>query len=125
MIPKEGTFASLGHIFDYTQLASNDKIENEFTKSEKETIKNLTIRNYPNPFNPVTTFNLTIPNEGFVSLKIYDILGRELTELVNNKLDAGIYEYQFDASTYPTGIYIYKLEFDGEKPLVNKMLLIK
>lgn len=125
LIPKEETFASLGHIFDYTQLALNDKIENKFTKSEKETIKNLTIKNYPNPFNPTTKFDVTIPSEGRVSLRIYDVLGRELAELVNSKLNTGNYEFQFDASTYPTGVYIYRLELVGEKPLVNKMLLIK
>ncbi len=91
-------------------------------------------QNYPNPFNPSTTINFEIPlSRGvsgeagrgvFTSLKIYDVLGNEIAVLVNSKLTPGTYEYQWDASNYPSGVYFYKLSA-GDYTAVNKMILIK
>ena len=81
-------------------------------------------QNYPNPFNPSTTISFSTPNDGFVTLKIYDLLGREITELVNQKLSAGNYKYDFDASKLTSGIYFYTLgcnDFTATK----KMILTK
>ena len=70
-------------------------------------------QNYPNPFNPTTTIQYSIPNvaSGFslskVQLKIYDLLGREVVELVNENQSAGNYEVKFDASNLTSGIYFY------------------
>ncbi|MCO6474276.1 MAG: T9SS type A sorting domain-containing protein [Melioribacteraceae bacterium] len=66
-------------------------------------------QNYPNPFNPATTIKYEIPKEGIVSLKVYDILGREVTTLVNKHQNIGRYEVKFDASSLSTGVYIYRL----------------
>jgi hypothetical protein len=121
--PKVGTFASLGHIFDYTSLDSTQDESNELVK--EEATKELSIQNFPNPFNPSTKFNVNIPKEALVSLKIYDILGREVKTIVNNKLNAGTYEFLFDAQSYPSGVYLYQLELEGEKPVSKKMLLVK
>lgn len=64
---------------------------------------------YPNPFNPVTSIKYQIPGNSLVLLKIYDILGKEITTLVNQKQSAGTYEVKWNAVNYPSGIYFYKL----------------
>ena len=66
-------------------------------------------QNYPNPFNPVTTLKYDLPEAGYVSLIIYDILGRKVKELVNTKQQAGRYEIQFNATNLASGVYIYQL----------------
>ncbi len=67
-------------------------------------------QNYPNPFNPVTAINYSIKEGGLVSLKIYNVLGKEIKTLVNEEKPAGTYEINFDASQLPSGIYFYKLQ---------------
>lgn len=81
-------------------------------------------QNYPNPFNPVTNIKYQIPNKCFVALKIYDILGKELTALVNEMQSAGTYEIGWDASQYSSGIYFYKVQTENFSE-VKKMVLIK
>ena len=66
-------------------------------------------QNYPNPFNPVTDIKFSIKNAGHVSLKIYDLLGRELYTLVDKEMSAGVYTARFNASEFASGIYIYRL----------------
>jgi hypothetical protein len=65
--------------------------------------------NYPNPFNPATTIRFAIPQNEYVTLKVYDMLGREVATLVNGVRDAGTYDEVFDASKLSSGVYIYKL----------------
>jgi photosystem II stability/assembly factor-like uncharacterized protein len=67
-------------------------------------------QNYPNPFNPSTIINYQIPKAGFVTLKIYDILGKEVAELVNEEKVAGKYKVEFDASQLSSGVYFYQLQ---------------
>ncbi|NIT59347.1 MAG: T9SS type A sorting domain-containing protein [Aliifodinibius sp.] len=81
-------------------------------------------QNYPNPFNPVTNFGFRISDFGFVSLKIYDITGREVATIVSEKLPAGSYEYQWDARGFASGVYFYQLEAKGYNE-VKKMTLMK
>ena len=81
-------------------------------------------QNYPNPFNPATTINYDLPVTGFVKLAVYDILGKEIAVLVNEKQTAGKYVVQWDASNYPTGVYFYKLTTSGFTE-TKKMILIK
>lgn len=82
-------------------------------------------QNYPNPFNPSTRINFSLPVEENVSLKIYDILGREIRTLVNNELtSAGEYSINFDATDLPSGIYLYRLQA-GKFSQVKKMMLLK
>jgi hypothetical protein len=81
-------------------------------------------QNYPNPFNPVTTINYYLENESQVSLKIFDIMGREVAELVNLRQPIGTYSVNFDASNLASGIYFYKLSA-GEFTSVKKMTLLK
>lgn len=82
-------------------------------------------QNYPNPFNPVTNIKFGLPKGSFVTLKIYDLLGREVASLINNlNLAAGNYTYDFNAVNVPSGIYFYKLSA-GEFSDVKKMTLVK
>ena len=86
-------------------------------------------QNYPNPFNPSTTIKYQIPVGGFVTLKVYDVLGNEIATLVNEEKYAGSYEVQFstkggDASKLVSGIYFYKLQ-SGNFTQTNKMVLMK
>lgn len=81
-------------------------------------------QNYPNPFNPSTTINYAIPKDGYVSLKIYDAIGREVLTLVNAEQNIGRYEISFDASKLASGVYIYKLT-SGKFSQTKKMLLMK
>jgi hypothetical protein len=81
-------------------------------------------QNYPNPFNPATTISYSIPEESLVSLKIYDVMGREVAELVNGRQLAGVYNVNFDASSLASGTYFYKLTA-GDFVSVKKMVLLK
>jgi hypothetical protein len=81
-------------------------------------------QNYPNPFNPVTTLKFQIPKSDFVKLAIFDVTGREILILVNEELDPGIYETDWDANNYPSGVYFYSLT-SGSFTQTKKMVLIK
>jgi hypothetical protein len=81
-------------------------------------------QNYPNPFNPITKILYSIKEEGFVTLKVYDILGKEIVTLVNENKPTGTYEAEFNASQLPSGMYIYKIQ-SGSFTDVKKMLLTK
>ncbi|MCC7515678.1 MAG: T9SS type A sorting domain-containing protein [Bacteroidia bacterium] len=85
-------------------------------------------QNYPNPFNPSTTIRYQIPQDGIVTLKIYDVLGAEVATLVNEQKAAGKYEVNFSAtggaSALASGVYIYKIQA-GSFASSKKMLLVK
>ncbi len=81
-------------------------------------------QNYPNPFNPVTSIRYEIPKEGIVSLKIYNVLGSEVSTLVNETKQQGSYEVTWDAANYPSGVYFYELSAD-EFTERKKMVLVK
>ncbi|MBX2977106.1 MAG: T9SS type A sorting domain-containing protein [Ignavibacteriaceae bacterium] len=81
-------------------------------------------QNYPNPFNPTTTISYQIPSQGFVEIKIYDILGKLVTILTDEEKQAGKYSVHFDASKLASGIYFCELRFEGNK-MTKKLLLIK
>ena len=81
-------------------------------------------QNFPNPFNPTTSINFSIPKDGLVKLVVYDILGKEVTTLVNGEQAAGNYEVTFDASKLTTGVYFYKVT-SGDFSDVKKMVLVK
>ena len=104
-------------------------------ESQKEIPKTYSLfQNYPNPFNPTTTIKYSIPTssslakgrteEGFVTLKVYDVLGREIKTLVNKKQSPGTYTVEFNAANLPSGLYFYKLTA-GSFSQTKKMLLLK
>ncbi len=122
----------------YQTAAMNfaDFIPTSISDEEKLPKKFELAQNYPNPFNPTTTIKYSIPSPlnppftkggntgGSVSLKVYDILGREITTLVNKQQASGIYEINFDASNLNNGIYYYQLNYNGLKQ-TRRMILIK
>ncbi len=81
-------------------------------------------QNYPNPFNPSTEIRFSLKAAGFTTLKIYDILGKEVATLVSENLNSGMYAYSFDASKLASGTYIYEVVSNNVR-LTNKMLLMK
>lgn len=93
---------------------SNENIINDFGL----------LQNYPNPFNPTTIIYFRLPVSGFVTLKVYDILGREVALLLNENKLAGNYEVEFNAKNIPSGVYFYTLSA-GEFKETRKMLFMK
>ncbi len=86
-------------------------------------------QNYPNPFNPATTIKFSIPQGGFVSIKVYDMLGQVVAEIVNGNLQVGSYEANFDASNLGSGTYFYKINVNSNQGVnwaqTKKMVLVK
>jgi hypothetical protein len=81
-------------------------------------------QNYPNPFNPSTSIKFTIPESGFTTLKVYNILGNEVTTLISEELTQGSFSVKFDASELPSGVYLYTLTSNNFNE-TKKMLLLK
>ena len=96
-----------------------ESIANDFSLSQ----------NYPNPFNPTTNIKFSIPANGNVTLKVYNMLGKEISTLVNTNLNSGVYAVEFDAANLSSGTYIYKINYTGSNGKsftdVKKLTLIK
>jgi Secretion system C-terminal sorting domain len=101
--------------FEYSKI-----IEINYTVSPNASLS----QNYPNPFNPVSTIEYSVPAYGFVSLKVYDVLGRLVTTLVNEKQDVGQYSVKFNGTGLASGIYFYVLK-TNKFVLSKKMILLK
>jgi len=81
--------------------------------------------NYPNPFNPSTTIEFTLPEEGRASLKVFNMIGQEVATLFDKTAEAGrLYRATFSASSLPSGLYFYRLEF-GKQSIVKRMMFVK
>jgi hypothetical protein len=94
--------------------------------SDQPLSENPTFRlsNYPNPFNPATKISFYLPDAGNITLKIYDLLGKEVATLVDDNLNAGNYSVEWNAANYSSGIYLYKLK-SANYTETKKMLLVK
>ncbi len=103
----------LGKNYATMHVTQNNAMPKEF----------MVYQNYPNPFNPTTKVKYDIPKEGFITIKIYDIIGREIYSANEFKLP-GRYEMTFDGSKYASGIYFYRIQA-GDFVHSKKMLLIK
>ncbi len=99
-----------------TVVGVNDKVTQPLVYSLEQ--------NYPNPFNPTTTIKYSIPRQSYVTLKVYDILGREVAALVNEEKPTGKYQVEFHAANLSSGVYFYRIQA-GSFNQVRKMLLIK
>ena len=119
----------------YRVIAYNDVINSEYSDEAWVTVTDITEenilpkefvlhQNYPNPFNPTTTIRYQIPTAGFVTLKIYDLLGRECISLVKEEKPAGYYKVTFNGYELSTGIYFYELRC-GQFKQIKKMILLK
>jgi len=102
------------------QFAYSETIEIEVSAPEKFELA----QNYPNPFNPTTNIKYSIDNPEIVRLTVYNVIGEEVAQLVNETKEAGIYSINFDASNLNSGIYIYRLE-SGNQVQMQKMMLVK
>lgn len=93
-------------------------------KTSSDATKHINVTNYPNPFNPVTEISFKLFSATMVRLTIYDITGKEITVLVNSMLEPSVYKFKWNAESYASGIYFYRLETNGHIQ-TNKMLLVK
>jgi len=116
-----GTYAYRLKQIDYNgAFEYSDIIEIEVSTPAKYSLE----QNYPNPFNPATTISYSIKEKGLVTLKVFDILGKEVAVLVNEEQIAGSYNLKFDASSFASGIYFYTLKA-GQFISTKKMILLK
>lgn len=122
-INTDAGYALANIVSDNTTLAKKNFNKVNFTGSEIPITYDLE-QNFPNPFNPSTTIRYQIPQDGIVTLKIYDILGAEVKTLVNEEKIAGKYEVNFNASSLASGVYIYKIQ-SGAFISSKKMILLK
>ncbi|MCX6141972.1 MAG: T9SS type A sorting domain-containing protein [Ignavibacteriales bacterium] len=81
-------------------------------------------QNYPNPFNPSTNISFSVPSNTFVTLKVFDALGREVAILVGEELSAGAYSRQWNAANVPSGVYFYRLGA-GQFVETKKLVVLK
>jgi photosystem II stability/assembly factor-like uncharacterized protein len=111
-------FGNFGTILKYTKFTSGIKNENSFVGNYE------LYQNYPNPFNPSTIIRFKIKDSRFVSLKVYDVLGREVASLVNEFKKAGKYEIRFTNNQLPSGLYLVKMVADNFTA-TRKIILLK
>lgn len=114
-IGTNNTFAGSNELSDKGFGASNSSITSDDYRL---------FQNYPNPFNPVTRLSYKLNKDGFVTLKVYNLVGQELYTLVSEYQKTGTYNVRFDGSELTTGIYIYKLQVNDFSS-VKRMTLIK
>jgi hypothetical protein len=114
---------------------SNETISDSIVYYDEEFVKEFSLsQNYPNPFNPLTKIKYTIPQansplpggarDGLVTLKVYDVLGREIATLVSEEKQPGVYEVEFDAVGLASGVYYYQLK-TGSFVETKKMIYLK
>ena len=133
--PEKGTECFTAIVNNYPDNPQVKFAQNELSVSGREggeyNQENLTAESselitscFPNPFNPMTTISYTVPTDEKVIIKVYDTLGREIADLVNEFKTAGTYSVQFDGSNLPSGVYFYSITI-GANRQVKKMLLTK
>ena len=121
----EKTYSIPNWLSAYGKIAPKTIENNNLTlNTNADNITNYFLGCYPNPFNPTTIVNYQLPQAGFVSLKIFDTMGREVQTLVNEFKDMGSYNISFNASGIPSGIYFYHLQ-TGNYISTKKMILLK
>jgi hypothetical protein len=129
--------SAIGQGFVGTIQQDNTRIESGFlagtlirrtiTSAIDEPLVPLTFllrQNYPNPFNPSTTISFSLPLKSLVSLKVYDLLGREVTTIVSEEMSAGNYSRQWNANGMSSGVYFYRLQA-GSSAEVKKLVLLR
>ena len=123
----QGLWSVWSDIYDTKAIAGgigSVVLDKSYNANKIHLSENNLLSNYPNPFNPTTTITYSLKDAGLVNIKVYDILGSEVAELVNENKEAGYYSLEFDASNLPSGFYIYKLQA-GNFVDTKKMILLK
>jgi hypothetical protein len=115
---------SVLYTIDYGEL-SEDLTGTDNMNAIKDDLSYKLSQNYPNPFNPSTVISYEIGVANYVSLKVFDSQGKEVATLVNQRQNAGSYSVDFDGAGYPSGVYYYRLEADGNIIDTRRMILLK
>ena len=124
ILPRDNDYRRMTFLGDPALKLPSDFITN-LNQNYAPPIKTFYLhQNYPNPFNPITTIEIDLVKTTDVSLKIFNILGEEVVILVSDRLSAGSYSYEFNASKYSSGLYFYRLEAESNVE-TKKMLLIR
>lgn len=111
--------------FDKLRAVKKSTSPTDVVTNDKNRPENFQLfQNYPNPFNPTTTLSFSIPSENHIKLTVYDILGREITTLIDRQLSQGFHKILFDGSYLPSGIYIYRIKYN-QREIARQMLLMK
>ncbi|MEJ2105042.1 MAG: DUF4397 domain-containing protein [Ignavibacteriaceae bacterium] len=119
-----GTVVELPQLYGSEAQNALNKVMNE-NNEEISVVNDFSLeQNYPNPFNPSTSIKFSVPSSEFVTLKVYDILGKEVATLVNEQKAPGNYEVRFDAGNLASGVYIYSLKA-GNFTQTRKLMLMK
>ena len=116
-------FTSDGQVFRFAYDSNTSSVDTEGGATTLPTAYSLE-QNYPNPFNPTTSIAFSLPESAQVSLAVYDVLGRRVATLVNGRLQAGQHSVQFEASSLPSGMYLYRLTTPTGS-MTQKMILLK
>jgi hypothetical protein len=116
--------ANHGHIMGNAVLVDTDLLANVESDFSELPVSFDLLQNYPNPFNPETTISFNLPKSGFVTLKVYDILGQEIETLIKDYQQSGIYKISWNAGDLPSGLYICHLQTESFVKTL-KMLLQK
>lgn len=112
--PNAGNNTVTFHFLNTTGIGNNNITVKDFNLNQ----------NYPNPFNPSTSISFNLNKQGFVNLSVYNINGKKVTELLNQKMNAGLQNVSFNAVNLSSGVYTYKLTLDGQS-ISKNMVLIK
>lgn len=110
----DGTEISANYTSTVTDIVSDNSVVTKFSLSQ----------NYPNPFNPSTTISFALPEQAEVKLSVYNSIGEEVAELLNEEVAAGFHTVNFNAGNLSSGLYFYKITY-GNHVKVNKMMLLK
>jgi hypothetical protein len=114
--------ASVGHGSPGRKNSTTTSIDEKVSRIIPDTYA--LMQNYPNPFNPVTTIRFSINKDENVKLIVYDVLGNEVATIVNERLIANTYDVTWDASSYSSGVYFYRI-IAGNDVSVKKMMMVK
>ncbi len=117
------TIGSTRKLNDFSVLIGNAKFI-ETVKANLLPVEYALLQNYPNPFNPSTVITYDVPENSRVTLKVFDVLGKEVQQLVNQEQSAGRYEVEFGSKSMSTGVYFYTLS-TGKFTSTKKMLMVK
>jgi len=109
-----GSYVTGGCSGPFIGIGTNSSIAEGYSLSQ----------NYPNPFNPSTIINFSLPVKSFVTIKVYDVNGKEIAELINNEKQTGAHSIEFNGANLSRAVYYYKLTA-GDFSQVRKMILVK
>ncbi len=122
---KQNTATAIEYFNNFVEAMTNGSFQTGIGTNGTTPTGYALYQNYPNPFNSFTTFTYELPERAFVKLTIYDILGREVTSLVNEQRPAGKYTVQFDAGNLSSGVYFYQMTFKNESSNTTSSFLHK